>query len=174
MVLKSGTPTSYGLGLDIEQVDGRRRIGHSGGGSGFLAENRLWPAEHIAIVVLTNGDWATPSDLSDRIAFLLVPPSPAEQRARDVFAALQSGAIDRTLFTDVGNFYLNATAVAGLHASLAPLGPMRFIELERESKRGGLITRRWNVLCARARLQIVERGVPGGKLEQFLILQRQD
>jgi D-alanyl-D-alanine carboxypeptidase len=174
MVLKSGTATSYGLGLDIEQVDGSRRIGHSGGGSGFLAENRLWPAEHIAIVVLTNGDWAAPSDLSDRIAFLLVPPSPAAQRARDVFAAMQSGSIDRTLFTEVGNIYLNAAVVAALHASLAPLGPMRFIELERESKRGGLITRRWKVICAGARLEIVERGVPGGKLEQFLVLQRQD
>ena len=172
--LRSGMSIHYGLGLDIEEVDGRLRIGHSGSGSGFLADNRLWPTEHTAIVVLTNSDWATPSDLSDRIAFLLLPPSPAARRARDVFAAFQRGTLDRSLFTEIGNFYLSATVLQGLQASLAPLGPLRLLELERESQRGGLVTRRWKALCARARLEILERGVPGGKLEQFMVLERRD
>src|ERR1019366_599220 len=39
VVLNNGATAPYGLGLDIEHVQDRLRIGHSGGGSGFLAEN---------------------------------------------------------------------------------------------------------------------------------------
>jgi len=165
--LKNGNATSYGLGLDIEQVNGRLRIGHSGGGSGFLAENRLWPNEDAAIVVLTNNDWAAPEDLADRLAFLVLKPTPAELRVRTVFESMQRGSLDRDAFTSIGNAYLTDAVLEDLQLSLMPLGPIRLLELEHESKRGGLITRRWKILCAHARLEVIERGVPGGKLEQF-------
>jgi D-alanyl-D-alanine carboxypeptidase len=172
--LKNGTVTSYGLGLDIEQVNGRLRLGHSGGGSGFLAENRLWPNEAAAVVVLTNNDWATPADLADRLAFLVLRPTPAEQRVRTVFESFQRGALDRSLFTDIGNGYLTGAVLAELQTSLAPLGPLRLLQLEHESRRGGLINRRWKLLCAHARLEVSERGLPGGKLEEFFVSQRED
>jgi D-alanyl-D-alanine carboxypeptidase len=173
-VLKNGNATAYGLGLDIERVNGRLRIGHAGGGSGFLAENRLWPNENAAIVVLTNNDWASPSDLADRLAFLVLPPTPAEQRVRTVFEALQRGTLDRALFTDIGNAYLTEAVLADMKSSLAPLGSMRLLELQHESRRGGLINRRWKVLCAHARLEVIERGQPGGKLEEFFVSRRED
>ncbi len=174
MLLKNGTSTSYGLGLDIEQVNGRLRLGHSGGGSGFLAENRLWPNEDAAIVVLSNNDWASPADLADRLAFLVLPPTAAEQRVRTVFEALQHGTLDRALFTDVGNAYLTPAVLADMKSTLAPLGPMRLLELQHESRRGGLLNRRWKVLCAHARLEVIERGQPGGKLEEFFVSKRED
>ena len=173
-LLKNGNATTYGLGLDIEQDNGRLRIGHAGGGSGFLAENRLWPKEDAAVVVLTNNDWASPSDLADRLAFLVLAPTPTEQRVRTVFDALQHGTLDRSVFTDIGNAYLTGAVLADLQSSLAPLGPMRLLELQHESKRGGLINRRWKVLCAHTRLEVIERGVPGGKLEQFFVSKRED
>jgi D-alanyl-D-alanine carboxypeptidase len=174
MTLKNGNVTSYGLGLDIEQVNGRLRLGHAGGGSGFLAENRLWPNEGAAVVVLTNNDWATPADLAARLAFLVLTPTPAEQRARTVFESFQRGMLDRSLFTDIGNAYLTDGVLTDLHTSLAPLGPMRLLELQHESRRGGLITRRWKILVAHARLEAIERGLPGGKLEEFFISGRED
>jgi hypothetical protein len=174
MLLKNGTSTSYGLGLDIEQVNGRLRLGHSGGGSGFLAENRLWPNEDAAIVVLSNNDWASPADLADRLAFLVLPPTAAEQRVRTVFEALQHGTLDRALFTDVGNAYWTPAVLADMKSSLVPLGPMRLLELQHESRRGGLLNRRWKVLCAHARLEVIERGQPGGKLEEFFVSKRED
>ncbi|MEA3149970.1 MAG: hypothetical protein QOD56_909, partial [Gammaproteobacteria bacterium] len=146
VALKSGATAPYGFGFDIEDIQGRRRIGHSGGGSGFLADNRVWPAERSAIVVLTNNDWASPSELSNRLAFLLLTPSPAEARARAVFAALQSGSLDRSWFTATGNFHLDDAALAELRGSLGKLGPARNIELEQESMRGGMLTRRWKIL----------------------------
>jgi D-alanyl-D-alanine carboxypeptidase len=174
VILKNGRVHDYGLGLDVESVHGRSRLGHSGAGSGFLADNRVWPQERSAIVVLTNNDWAEPGDLSDRIAYLVLTPTPAEKRAREVFHALQNGALDRGVFSEAGNFYLSAAVVADLRSSLSPLGPARLIQLESESQRGGMTTRRWKILCREARLEAIERAHPDGKLDEFLITKRQD
>jgi len=64
--------------------------------------------------------------------------------------------------------------LADLRSSLSPLGPARLIELESESQRGGMTTRRWKILCRGARLEAVERGRPDGKLDEFLITKRED
>jgi hypothetical protein len=64
--------------------------------------------------------------------------------------------------------------LSDLKSSLGPLGPARLIELETESQRGGMITREWKILCNGARLQAIERGYPQGKLEQFMVFQRED
>jgi D-alanyl-D-alanine carboxypeptidase len=174
VTLRDGSTAPYGLGLDIEQARGRLRIGHSGGGSGFLSENRIWPRERAAIVVLTNNDWASPATLVDRIAYLILAPTAAEARARRVFAELQNGSLDRTRFTTTGNFHLTATALADLQASLGPLGPALDIELEGESRRGGFITRHWRIRCPHARLEALERSLPEGPIEEFLVTQRGD
>ncbi len=160
--------------MDIEQAHGRTRIGHDGEASGFLSAHRLWPDEKVAIVVLTNDDWANPDDLVDRIAFIVLPPDPAEARAQAVFSQFQQGVLDHALFTDSGNSLLTEQALADLKASLGPLGPPLLIQLQRESNRGGMVTRSWKVLCRSKRLLVVERGYPDGKLEQFLVTQMND
>jgi D-alanyl-D-alanine carboxypeptidase len=174
VTLRDGSAAPYGLGLDIEQVRGRLRIGHSGGGSGFLSENRIWPQERAAIVVFTNNDWASPTALLDRIAYLILAPMAAEARAREVFAELQNGTLDRTRFTTTGNFHLTATALADLQASLGPLGPTLDMELVGESKRGGFLTRHWTIRCLHARLKVLERSRPDGQFEEFRVTQRSD
>jgi D-alanyl-D-alanine carboxypeptidase len=173
-VLESGVKTDYALGLDVRRAQGRLQVGHDGAGSGFLALNRIWPEERLAIVALTNNDWATPTELANRLEFLLLRPTSQEARARSVFAGLQHGRIDRALFTDVGNSYFTPEVLADLSATLGPLGPARWMELEHESRRGGMITRRWKILCKDARLEVIERGFPAGKLEQFLVAARND
>lgn len=174
VALLNGTQQDYGLGLDIEQKHGRLRIGHSGGGSGFLADHRVWPTQRTAIIVLTNNDWASPSELLDRIAFVVLPPTPEEARARAVFKGFQNGTVNDALFTDTGRFYLTAAVLADLQSSLGPLGPAQLIELEREFRRGGMVTRRWKILCRGARLEAIERGYPNGKLDEFMIAKRED
>lgn len=174
VVLKSGRTPDYALGLEVEAIQGRLRIGHAGGGSGFLADNRLWPKERSAIVVLTNNDWADPSDLTDRIAFIVLPPTPEEARVRQLFQAFQEGTVDRELFSPAGNFYLTAAVLADLRSSLSPLGPVRLIQLERETRRGGMTTRRWKILCPGARLEAIERSHPDGKIEEFMISKKED
>jgi CubicO group peptidase (beta-lactamase class C family) len=172
--LKDGTDKHYGLGLDVEEIHGRKRIGHEGAGSGFLSENRIWPDDKMAVAVFSNNDWASPGDLVDRIAFLTLPPKPEEARAKAVFTGFQNGTVDRALFTDGGNFYLTDEVLADLKASLGSLGPVWLIDLDKESKRGGMVTRRWKILCGAKRLQVIERGYPDGKLEQFLVTAASD
>jgi hypothetical protein len=174
VVLKSGRTPDYALGLEVELIQGRLRIGHAGGGSGFLADNRLWPKERSAVVVLTNNDWADPSDLTDRIAFIVLPPTSEEARVRQLFQAFQEGTVDRKLFSPAGNFYLTGTVLADLRSSLSPLGPARLIQLERESRRGGMTTRRWKILCPGARLEAIERSHPDGKIDEFMISKKED
>jgi D-alanyl-D-alanine carboxypeptidase len=174
VVLTGGRTHDYGLGLNVATVQGRLRIGHSGGGSGFLADNRVWPKERAAIVVLTNNDWADPGELTDRIAFVTLAPTAAEARVRGLFQALQNGTVDRETFSATGNFYLTAAVLADFASSLRPLGPTRIITLEGESQRGGLTTRRWKILCRGARLEAIERTRPDGKIDEFMIAKKED
>ncbi len=125
-------------------------------------------------MVLTNNDWADPGSLTDRIAYRVLEPSPAELRARTLFQALQNGTVDRRLFSAIGNFHLTAAVLAHMQAGLAPLGPARLIELERESQRGGMTTRRWKILCRGARLEAVERSHPDGSVDEFMISRKED
>jgi CubicO group peptidase (beta-lactamase class C family) len=169
VTLRNGVVKDYGLGLAIEHVQGRLRIGHDGSGSGFQAANRLWPEDGTAIVVLTNNDWASPDALIDRLAFALLRPRPEEARARAVFEGMQQGSLDLQLFTDNGRAYLSDAVRSALQQSLQPLGPPRLIQLEQESRRGGMLTRRWRITCRSQVLRAVERSWPQGKLEQFSI-----
>jgi len=174
VVLRNGKKTDYALGLDVETLHGRLRIGHDGAGSGFLAANRIWPTEKSAVIVLTNNDWAGPQGLLDRIAFIILPPSPELARARELFDQFQRGSIDRSLFTANANQFLDTQVLSQMHAGLAPLGPARLISLERESKRGGMITRRWKIQCSAKALEAVERSYPDGKVEQFSVSELYD
>jgi D-alanyl-D-alanine carboxypeptidase len=172
-VLRGGRSHDYALGLDVQQLPQGLAIGHSGEGSGFQADNRLWPLTKNAIIVMTNNDWSPPGKLLERIAFVLAP-TPEQSRAAALFNSLQSGSIDRRQFSDVGNFYLTPNVLEDLRASLAPLGPLRFIRLEDQSARGGLITRRWTILCEHARLRAIERSQRDGKFDEFLVARQED
>jgi D-alanyl-D-alanine carboxypeptidase len=165
----SGRGPGYSLGLEVGQRDGRRVLGHGGAGSGYLTDNRVWPDEKIAIVAFTNNDWAGPDGVVSRIEAVVVPPTPAKARARKLYADFAKGVVDRSQFTDNGNDYLTAEVVADHKLGLAKYGPARVFELQGESRRGGLITRRWRITCAHGTLSVIERGYPDGKLEQFMI-----
>jgi D-alanyl-D-alanine carboxypeptidase len=172
-VLRGGRSYGYALGLDVLQLPQGPALGHSGLGSGFQADNRLWPLTKNAIIVMTNNDWSPPSKLSQRIAYVLAP-TPEQSRAAALFKSLQNGTLDRRLFSDVGNFYLTPKVLEDLRASLAPLGALRFINLEEQSARGGLITRRWTIFCGHTRLQAIERSQRDGKFDEFLVTLEED
>ena len=167
--LSDGTLRPYGLGLDVETTIQGLRLGHSGSGSGFLAENRFWPAERTAVVILTNSDWTSPAGLLDRIAFLILPPTPSQVRVQHLFESLQRGRLPRASFTAVGLYYFTTAVLRELEKSLAPMGRVRTLDLDYEDRRGGMITRRWRIACAHGRLLATERSHPDGALDEFLI-----
>lgn len=172
--LTGGRDSNYSLGLGVRERDGRLLLSHSGGGSGFLSANVMWPGERAAVIAFTNSDWTDPGELAARIAFVTLPPGEAEARARSVFRGLQAGAVDRTLFSANANAYLSAAVLADQKAGLSAYGPARRFQLMSEETRGGFRTRVWKITCAKGLLTAVEIAAPSGQLEQFMVRRTPD
>jgi CubicO group peptidase (beta-lactamase class C family) len=92
------------------------------------------------------------------------------EQARQVFVALQSGKIDRTLFTQLTNDYFTQQALDDYATSLRPLGaPTSFTELASEL-RGGMTFHVYKVEFAGGKSVTVTTYIePDGKIEQYLV-----
>jgi CubicO group peptidase (beta-lactamase class C family) len=173
--LKDGTDTHYGLGVFAAPQGGHLAVEHSGEVSGFVAENIVFPDDHVAIVVLTNQDATSAAALIARaIAPLLLgnpKPSPAEAQALSIFTGLQQGKLDRTLFTQWCNDYFTAQAINDFATSLKPLGAPATFHQVREELRGGMTFHVFEVTFKdkSEKLHVTTYTMPDGKLEQYLV-----
>ena len=176
IVLKNGLGTTYGLGVDVRKEFGHRSIEHGGEVSGFSAQNTVLPDDRAAIVVLTNQDSTTASgDIAHEIVPLLLrndDTAGQERRALQIFTALQQGKIDRTLLTENCNSYLTDQAVQDFAASLGPLGPPQDFAQVSSANRGGMTFHRFQIRYPEKSLEIWERVMPDGKVEQYEVFQR--
>jgi D-alanyl-D-alanine carboxypeptidase len=68
VVLTSGQRSGYGFGWVLDSLDGHSRTHHGGSLPGFRAEYARFPADSLAVIVLTNADGANPGALADRVA----------------------------------------------------------------------------------------------------------
>jgi len=127
-LLKNGSGAGYGLGLFIGSQAGHRSLSHSGGFSGYTAQNSVFPDDRTAVVVLTNQDNSDAAEaIVSGVATLLLSVDDPKAReklaqARGIFEGLQRGTIDRSLFTENANFYFNGQALRDYGSSLGPLG----------------------------------------------------
>ena len=174
-LLKSGVGTEYGLGVDVTLQSGRRVLEHGGEVSGFTAQNMVFPDDHIAVVVLTNQDAVgAPATIARNLAPLLFAVDDPEttkklEQARKIFAGLQQGTIDRSLFTENANSYFSEQALKDFAIGLAPLGtPQDFTQTQQRS-RGGMLLRVYRVKFAEKTLQAWTYEMPDGKLEQYQV-----
>ncbi len=173
VVLKNGVGTRYGLGVDVRQEFGQRVIEHGGAVSGFTAHNVVFPDARIAVVVLVNEDSVDASgDIARNIAALIFREADAgkqEEQSRELFAALQHGKINRALFTDNCNSYFTEQALKDFAASLGPLGSPREFKQTEKQDRGGMTFRLFEVRFAKKTVEIWERIMPDGKIEQYQV-----
>ena len=146
----------------------------SGGALHRVPSQRL-PDDRAAIVVLTNQDAATASgNIGRRIAPLLFAAQDADtpkklEQASKIFAGLQKGTIDRTLFTEDASSYFSAAALQDFASSLAPLGtPQEFVQTRHEL-RGGMVLRVYRLKFPDKTLRAWTFEMPDGKLEQYQI-----
>jgi len=175
VLLKNGSSTRYGLGVSIGSEAGHRVISHGGEVSGFTAQNVVFPDERAAIVVFTNQDAVSVAGAIARgISPLLLTlddsatPQKLEQ-AKKIFAGLQQGTIDRSLFTDNANSYFSEQALKDFATGLGPLGtPQEFVQID-QSLRGGMVGRAYRVRFADRTLRAWTFEMPDGKLEQYQI-----
>jgi CubicO group peptidase (beta-lactamase class C family) len=169
-VLANGVASDYALGLEVSHRGGRTIFYHVGQGLGFLAENRIYPAEHDAIVVLTNDSSSlTFRHVADRLAYIVVPPGANDAAARTMFASLQKGKPDRALFTADLSAYFDKKRVADYASSLGPLGPAESFDLHSESEADGLTTRIYDIVAGNRRLRLVQQTEPDGRMESFQV-----
>ena len=175
ILLANGVGTGYGLGVDVGMLDGHRMISHGGEVSGFTSQNTIFPDDRMAVVVLTNID---ASDASGRIAASIAntlfgatdtATEHAVSQARAIFAGLQHGSIDRTLFTSNANAYFSDKALADFASSLSPLGAPTEVTQVQRSLRGGMTFRAFRIRAGGESLTLTTFTLPNGKLEQFQI-----
>jgi CubicO group peptidase (beta-lactamase class C family) len=172
--LENGLGTRYGLGLVVDSLEDHRELSHNGEVSGFAAVNLIFPDDLTSVTVLANDDivglplaWR----LARRIASgLLEAPDPrAEARAEKLFTQLQQGRLDRTLLSPNAAAYFTREAIRDIWASLRPLGPPMRVQMASRSVRGGMTTREFVVTCSSRTLSVVERDLPNGEVEQFMM-----
>ena len=173
VVLKNGLGTRYGLGVDVRQEFGQRAIEHGGEVSGFTAQNTVFPDARMALVVLVNEDSVeTSAGIARNIATLLFREADVgkqEDQSREIFAALQQGKINRALFTDNCNSYFTEQALKDFASSLGPLGsPTEFSQTAKQD-RGGMTFRLFEVRFPQKTVEVLERIMPDGKIEQYQV-----
>lgn len=173
VLLAKGVGAGYGLGVSVGISDGRRLIQHGGEVSGFTAQNKVYPDERAAVVVLTNLDATNASSqAATKIASLLFAP-PATQgpldQARQILTGLQKGRVDRPLFTPNANAYFTDQALQDLASSLGRLGAPTELTQEGQSLRGGMTFRRYRAVYPKQTLEITTFTMPDGLLEQFIV-----
>ncbi|MBW4027221.1 MAG: beta-lactamase family protein [Acidobacteria bacterium] len=174
--LKDGDDTHYALGLFTSPRSGHAAYEHSGEVSGFVSENIVFPDDHAAIIVLTNQDASPAASILARELTPLVlglpgaTPKQATAQAKAIFAGLQQGKIDRSLFTDNCNAYFDQQALGDFASSLGPLGAPTSFEQAGESLRGGMTFHSFRVSFASGKQVVVTTyTMPDGKLEQYLV-----
>jgi D-alanyl-D-alanine carboxypeptidase len=177
-LLKDGNATTYGLGVEISGLNGRHIIEHDGEVGGFVAENIIWPDDHVAIAVLTNQEASNAaSDIARQIAPLVLPPNANASvteafapRLKTILTGLQKGEIDRSLFTANCNDYFDPAALSDYQSSLAPLGTITEVTPRRSSLRGGMTYGSYRVTFSGGVAIIVTVFLePDGKIEQLLV-----
>jgi D-alanyl-D-alanine carboxypeptidase len=184
-ILTNGKDSHYGLGVQILDFNGHKVIEHSGEVGGFVAENILFPDDHIVIAVLTNQEAsAAAADITKQIAPLLLPTAASASAAdpatttaeafaphlQTVVAGLQKGSIDRSLFTANCNDYFDATALADYQSSLTPLGVVTTVTVGHARLRGGMTFSSYRIAFSGGTTLIFSVYLePDGKIEQLLV-----
>jgi CubicO group peptidase (beta-lactamase class C family) len=176
MTLTDGTATNYALGLAVKQLENaHRRWAHTGGASGFHSMNALYPDDHAAITVLTNGEGHTSRTIVEGIETLLLTPATdpdaavALSRARALFTSLQAGKIDRAAMTPALNDYFSDAVLTDFAASLGPLGEVEDFSQSGFEDRGGMVNRVFKIKAGGKTLTMDSYLMPDGKWEQCLI-----
>jgi len=157
------------LGVFTKDDAGRRLVHHDGLISGTTTQNRIWPDQRAALTVVANADWGgIASAISDRLTFLLFPPSdPAEAKALNFFESLQNGSIDRAQITKNAESYFTPGSIKDAEQGLKKLGPVRNFKLVRERPRGGFVIRKYDIHCARGAVTATVLSNSEGQFEQF-------
>lgn len=180
--LADGRVTTYGCGIETStNRAGDEVLAHGGGDSGFRGAEWMIPRTRSAVVVLSNRDdvdpWALLTDIARLLSKEHVPPPPriagppAEDVARDLFAAMESGKIDRGRLGEDFNVFLTDAKLQAAAGRLHALGPPTGIRVDGVHERGGMEGCTVHFTFATTKLDAVMYRSVDGKVQQFLMTQ---
>ncbi len=177
VALPDGHGSGYGMGFFLGVRDGRRIIDHSGEVNGFVSLDTLYPAQGVAIAVLTNAESSTSaiqkgveSAVFAPTAKAKIPANPAaENLVKSVLEGLEAGRLDRSVLADNLKFFFTDQVVADYKASLAGLGKIKSLEATEEEDRGGMQGYFYEVKGSAKSLGAFIYITADGKLDQLLL-----
>jgi len=162
----------YGLGVALEAVGPHQRIQHDGAFTAYLSSNRVYPADRAAITVFISAGFSNSQDaIADAIEAVVFDDADETRDVRSVFNMLRTGQIDRSKFTENGNFYFTPAVLLDYRTSLQALGePTRVMRRGSKGLRGGLTVERYIFTFADRKLLCVVRAEPSsGSVEQYTL-----
>lgn len=193
-ILKDGTNSGYGLGVDVRVFpDGKKFITHSGEVGGFVANNVVDLTDDLSYAALTNQEASSAAGqitraIQQQLLPNLVPPQRAKRSAaetaavstpeqdsanaaavRAVLTSLLDGKLDRSHLTEDTSFYFTPETAEDYEASLAPLGDLQDVKQNAAQLRGGMVFRSYTLTFQNGKAALTTYTQPDGKIEQFLI-----
>jgi len=146
--LNDGESYPYGFGWIVNDVNGHRRIRHSGGVPGFVAEFSRFPDDRISVILMANIQNRDLSDLAAKVAGYydallkpsLAPPVPDKSpeitaRIRSILDGLASGSLNKEQFDPKLASRLSMEMNSGAFKPLTRLGPIESLELVETKKK---------------------------------------
>jgi CubicO group peptidase (beta-lactamase class C family) len=175
--LKGGKMSDYACGLSIRPQNGRSVWAHNGAVSGFATASALIPSTRSAVIMTCNLDGGLGALPGQLLALLMKDPSnvpviagpPAAERAKALFAQLQSGRIDRMRLAEEFNLYLTDEKVAAAARRLKDYGTPERAEVTTQYERGGMEVTVTRLSFRKGVLRALMYRQPGGEIEQFFV-----
>ena len=144
-VRADGTPTQYGFGWELGEINGVPTIEHDGSIPGFTTLVKRVPAKSLSVVVLTNADDANPWTVADRLLNTADPslkdadtavPDPdvkVTEATQKLLEGLKAGVPDRSMLSPglAPKFSFEAVQIVrGFLASLGRLQELRLVKVK--------------------------------------------
>jgi CubicO group peptidase (beta-lactamase class C family) len=180
--LANGKVSNYACGLVAVTQGGERVLHHTGGVSGFVSGNVFVPRAKAGLVVLSNAEHVSATQLrADLFALLLkdiqdrdapaVPkidgPGPKEV-VLDFLKQMADGKVDRSKLGEEFSVYLTDDRVKAGGARLKALGEPEKVEVEPAGERGGMEVAVVKLTFKTAKVRASLYRTPDGKIQQLL------
>ena len=181
-LLSTGKCSDYACGLGVSVIDGDAVIRHTGGVSGFVSGNVFVPRAKSGLVVLSNAEHVSATQLrSDLFQLIMkdireaeapaVPkidgPTPKEV-VLDFVKQMIDGKVDRAKLGEEFRIYLTDERVKAGGGRLKALGEPEKVEVEPVHERGGMEVATVKLAYKTAKVRGSLYRSPDGKIQQLL------
>lgn len=176
--LKDGTASGYGFGVFVDTVGGHRRLRHNGDLPGYWAENRIYPDDNSAVVVMVNGSFggSPHAVIADGIEQMLIPdtgrpasspPPSAEQTLGTLIRQIREDRLDRSRLSPDLNAYLSGQTLTDYRESFERLGASLAVQPVSEGATGQTLTGSWVLVWADVQLLATVQVAQNGEVLEF-------